>query len=121
MIGGTLRTVAAVACLIVVASWGLFAVDESRAASRETQSEIAGTAASRTADPSPEQERAREREHSGAREAIDDADDVLVAPFAGLVDGAGSQWVRRSVPALLALLVYGLGLTTLARFVQIRS
>ena len=32
------------------------------------------------------------------REAIDDADDVLVAPFAGLVDGSSSSWVRRGVP-----------------------
>jgi hypothetical protein len=28
------------------------------------------------------------------REAIDDADDVLVAPFAGLVDGSHGSWVR---------------------------
>ena len=43
-------------------------------------------------------------------ETIDDANDTLVEPFAPVVDGAGSKWVRRLVPALLALLVYGFGL-----------
>ncbi len=41
---------------------------------------------------------------------------MLLSPFAGLAEGAGSQWVRRGVPALLALLVYGFGLGLLARF-----
>ena len=121
MIGGILRTVAGLAVLVILASWGLFAIDESRAATEQTQTELAGREATRTADPTPEQERAREREHSSARELVDDADDVLVAPFAGLVDGSGSQWVRRSIPALLALLLYGVGLTTLARYLQVRS
>ena len=69
----------------------------------------------------PGEERARERAHSRAREAIDDADDVLVAPFAGLVDGSASSWVRRGVPTLLALLVYGFGLSFLARFARGRA
>jgi hypothetical protein len=44
------------------------------------------------------------------REAIDDANDVLLSPFADAGAGSESRWVRRTVPAALALLVYGLGL-----------
>ena len=44
---------------------------------------IAGLEATRASDPSAGEERARERAHSRAREVVDDADDVLVAPFAG--------------------------------------
>jgi len=63
--------------------------------------------------PSPEEELARERQHGAVREAIDDANDVLLAPFDGIVDSPNA-WVERGVPTLLALLLYGLGLGVLA-------
>jgi hypothetical protein len=55
------------------------------------------------------------------RETIDDADDVLVAPFAGLVDSSSSSWVRRGVPTLIALVLYGFGLSFLARYARGRT
>jgi hypothetical protein len=113
-----LRTVAIVASAIALVSWALFGIDETRGASDLSQREIAGQVAVRTADPTPAQERAREAMHSSAREVIDDANHVLVAPFAGLVDGSNSQWVRRTFPMLLALLLYGFGLSFLARFTR---
>jgi hypothetical protein len=111
-----LRTVALCASAIVLLSWALFALDETRAASKQTAAEVAGRSASATADPSPQQERAREAAHTRVREAIDDADDLLVAPFAGAAGSTTSHWARRTVPTLLALLVYGFGLTFLARY-----
>ena len=120
MLARLLRTVALLAALVVVVSWGAFVAGEARSASGATQAEIQGLTAARTADPSPEQERARERAHSAPRELVDDADDVLLASFGGLADGSGSRWVRRTVPALLALLLYGLGLFVLARFLDVR-
>ena len=95
MLEGLLRTVSVVAGAIVLLSFALFAIDETRHASERTTAAIAGLEATRTSDPSASQERARERAHSRVRETIDDADDVLVAPFAGLVDGSSSSWVRR--------------------------
>lgn len=107
---------AAIACsLLVVLGWGWFAVEETRAASEQSQAEIAGQAASRTASPDPDQERAREKVNSKAHEVVDDANDVLLKPFSSIADGSSSKWVRRSVPAILALLVYGFGLGLLAR------
>jgi hypothetical protein len=107
---------AAVACsLLVIAGWGWFAIDETRAASEQTTAEIAGQQASRTASPDPDQEAAREKTNSKVHEVVDDANDVLLKPFSGLTADSGSKWVRRSIPAVLALIVYGFGLGLLAR------
>ena len=121
MLEGLLRTVSIVASAIVLLSFALFAIDETRSASQKSAAAVAGLDASRVADPSPRQERARERAHSRTREVIDDADDVLVAPFAPLVSGVDSSWMRRGVPTLLALIVYGFGLSFLARFARGRG
>lgn len=116
MLERLLRTAAILLSLTVIAGWGLFAAGEARSASELTTTEIEGRRAARSADPSPDQERARELAHSDARELVDDANDVLLAPFATIAEGAESRWVRRSVPAAVALLLYGLGLAVLARF-----
>jgi hypothetical protein len=117
----SLRAVAVLASLLVIAGWSAFAIDEVRSASQQTQAEIAGGDASGRADPSSRQERAREGIHSGAREALDDADDVVLLPVAFVADGSPSRWVRRSVSALLALLLYGFGAAYLARFARGRA
>ncbi len=118
MLERLLRGLAVLASLFVIVSWGLFAIDEARSASDQTTAEVEGRRAARSADPSPEQERARERAHSGARELVDDVNDVLLSPFAPLSEKAISRWVRRSIPAVIALLVYGFGLSVLARFAR---
>jgi len=100
----------------VLLGWGLFAYDETKAASDLSRNEISGRVASRSADPSPDQERAREAAHGDARELIDDANDILLAPFASIADDSSSKWARRTVPAAIALIVYGFGLAFLARF-----
>ena len=113
---------AAIACtLLVVAGWGLFAIDEARNASKDTAAEVAGQKATTHPDPSPKQERAREEIHGDVREFIDDVNDVLLSPFAGITNSSGSTWTRRSIPALIALLVYGFGLGYLARFARGRA
>jgi hypothetical protein len=110
-----IRIAASLACVFVVLGFGAFALDQARGASKESVSGIAGDPTT-FSGPSPNQERARERQHSGAREFIDDVNDVLLSPFAGLVDSSNSKWVRRLIPALLALLVYGFGGGYLSRF-----
>jgi hypothetical protein len=110
-----LRLVAVVCSLLVAAGWVWFAIDETNAASKQTQAEIAGLRAARQADPSPDQELAREKVNGKVHEAVDDANDVLLKPFASIAAGSSSKWVRRTVPAVLALIVYGFGLGLLAR------
>ena len=112
MIDGVLRGAAVLASAIIALSFVLFAVEEVRFASERQQSAIV--------DPGAERERARAADHTAAREAIDDANDVLLRPFAGVVD-SDNAWATRGVPALLGLLVYGLGLAYLARRLDVRA
>ena len=121
MLEGLLRLAAMVTSACVLLGFVLFALDESSTASRKSQDAIAGRKASQTTDPSPEQERARERAHSRPREVVDDINDVLLAPFAWIEPEGADRWARRGVPTLVALVVYGFGLGFLARFAHGRA
>jgi hypothetical protein len=119
--GTVIRWIAIVSSVIVVLGFAAFAVDEidkgsknqQRALARDLSDLAAKNAAIGDPDPSPPEERAREAAHGPVRETIDDANDILLTPFAGLID-SDNAWVNRGVPSLLALLLYGAGLGTLA-------
>jgi hypothetical protein len=64
-------------------------------------------------DPPATIERVREQQHTSGREAIDDAGDVLMAPFTSIAKGS-EPWVRRVLYSALALLLYGLLVQVLA-------
>jgi hypothetical protein len=113
VIDGALRAIAVVTSATIALSFALFAAEQAR------HPEWAQLSA--TIDPGPAQAQARAAAHTWAREAIDDADDVLLAPFAGVSANAGSPWARRGFPALLGLLAYGVGLAFLARLLDVRS
>jgi hypothetical protein len=114
-----LRWLAIVLSLIVAVGFVLFAVDDfDRASSNSTNRILDNPEA---ADPTPAGERERERRHGDLREAIDDANDVLLKPFASVTKTSESRWARRGVPALLGLLVYGVLLGFLARFMKARA
>lgn len=117
MLERPLRLVAIVCTLVIVAGFGLFAREEMSRASEGQRAELAGF---ERAAPTPAGERTRERRDSRAREWVDDANDILLAPFAGVVQ-AGGRWSQRGVPALLGLVVYGLLLGYLARFAHGRG
>ncbi|MGH2900399.1 MAG: hypothetical protein ACRDMZ_17115 [Solirubrobacteraceae bacterium] len=119
MLERPLRWLAIILSLVIAAGFVLFAVDDFDRASESSRSRIVGGFAA--ADPTPAGERERERRNSDVREAIDDVNDVLLKPFAAVSEDAGSRWVRRGVPALLGLLVYGFLLAYLARFTRGRG
>jgi hypothetical protein len=106
---------AIVCSLLVLVGWGWFAADQTNAASKQTQEQIAGQLAKDDVSPDPDLELQRQKVNTPAHEAVDDANDVLLRPFAAVSESSGSRWARRSIPALLALLVYGFGLGLLAR------
>ena len=56
--------------------------------------------------------------HSQPRRFIDDAAKTLSSPFAAAVKSS-NQWVDHGLPAVFALLAYGVGLGYLARFASV--
>jgi hypothetical protein len=127
MFSAPLRFLSIACSLVALLSLCAFASDQARSGSEASRAGIASKDYVATADPSgyakptPAQEQVREAAHGPVRELLDDADDIVVAPFASLSDGSDSDWVRRGVPALLALVVYGFGLGFLSRFAAGRA
>jgi hypothetical protein len=118
--GAIVRMLAIAASAVVALSFIMFAVDEIDRGSKEQQRALGeGTGNQVEAEvvpaPTAGQEAVREQRHGSVREAIDDANDVLLQPFAGLIESQ-SNWVLRGAPTLIGLLVYGLGLGLLANF-----
>jgi hypothetical protein len=120
-----IRWLSLFACAFVALSFLYFAVNQTSAASQNQVSAIAGTAgvqpesATKVPDPPKGVEQVREQENDKFHEFVDDVDDVLVAPFTGIVD-SNEIWVRRLVPLALALLIYGIGGQYLARAMGLR-
>jgi uncharacterized BrkB/YihY/UPF0761 family membrane protein len=113
-----IRIVAIVACVIVAFGFFAFANDEASQGSSNQVQRI--QQAMDDPSPSASEEQLRQRRHGKVRETIDDANDVLLKPFAGIVH-SNDAWVTRIVPTVLALLVYGLGLTLLANMIPRRK
>jgi hypothetical protein len=116
--GSLVRLVAIVCSGLVLLGFAYFATDEMSRGSQNQQnalaSELAGTEDPPPVAPSPDQEAERERLNGPFREAVEDANDVLIGPFAGLAESSDTRWVSHGVPALLGLLLYGLCLGMLA-------
>lgn len=119
MLERPLRYLAIALSLVIALGFTLFALEDINRASERSEQRITGGYTA--TNPSPAGERERERRHGQAREAIDDVNDVLLAPFAGITANTSSRWARRGVPALIGLLVYGFGLGYVARFMTARG
>ena len=118
MLERPVRYLAIALSLVIAIGFTLFALEDIDRASASSEQRIRGYTAT---SPSPAGERERERRHAQPREAIDDVNDVLLSPFAGITENQTSRWERRGVPALIGLLVYGFGLGYLARFMTARG
>jgi hypothetical protein len=101
--------------VVVVLGFALFALDETDKGSKAQQAKLERELGTTVAPISPNaaDEAVRERNQGTVREGIDDANDVLLGPFVDLVNSK-SAWVNHGIPALLALLIYGVGLGFLA-------
>lgn len=113
---GLLRLASLVICLIVIVSFGIFAINQTEGASARQQRELnVGTSAATAAPPKSSST------HKGAlHNAIDEASNGLTSPFSGLTSGSSSEWTIHGVNLLLALVVYGFGLGYLARVLRVR-
>jgi hypothetical protein len=119
-------------CLIVVASFALFAINQTNSASAHQQQTLnEGLPPSAVASrPGNSSLRAGGSGHANAtsgphksaiRKALDEASSTLTSPFSEAFAGSGSEWAKRGVRLLLALAVYGFGLGYLARIVRVRA
>jgi hypothetical protein len=106
-----LRLASLVACLIALASFVTFAVDEAGNGSSRQQAEVNGIESPGSAS-TPSSQAGHE---SGLHEALDKAFSTLASPFSGITSGSHSQWTVQIVDTLLVLLVYGFALGFVAR------
>ncbi|HEY7932981.1 MAG TPA: hypothetical protein VID48_04075 [Solirubrobacteraceae bacterium] len=111
---GLLRFVSRVICLIVIASFVIFAVHKTSNASKGQQRALSGESA-----PSGASSKTGEKP-STLHKVIDEASEELTSPFSGITSGSSNQWVIRIVNMLLALVVYGFGLSFLARVLRLK-
>jgi hypothetical protein len=116
--GSLVRLIAIVASGLVLLGFAYFATDEMGRGSQHQQNalanELAGLDDPAPIAPSNELEAEREKVNGPMREFVEDTNDLLLGPFTGLVEGSNDRWVTHGVPALLALLLYGVGLGMLA-------
>ena len=122
-----LRLASIATCLIVIASFLTFAVNEAKMASSRQQEELgsspalaAGPAAGVNTSAQAPASGARAHHESSLHSTIDEAASSLTSPFSSLVSNANSEWEIRSLKLLAALLVYGFGLGYLARSLRVR-
>jgi hypothetical protein len=116
--GSFVRLVAILTSGIVLLGFAFFATDELGRGSQNQQNKLDKELTGALADPAPiaptaDQELAREKVNGTFHEWVDDANDVMLGPFTGIVD-SNDRWVTHGVPVLIALLLYGLCLGTLA-------
>src|SRR5829696_5436202 len=96
--GSFVRVVAILASALVLLGLAYFAADEMSRGSQNQQNQLDAELFKIAKDPapiapSPVQEAKRERINGPMREAIDDANDVLLGPFTALVEGSNDGWV----------------------------
>jgi hypothetical protein len=114
-----LKLTALVICLITVASFALFAVNQTKSAATHQQ-EVLNSGIPVGSPDSPSTSAAAPRHVSTLHRAIDDASNALTSPFSGVTASSSSEWLTRSAKLLLALIVYGFGLGFLARMIRVR-
>jgi hypothetical protein len=116
VIQALLRYTSIAVSAIVILSFAMFATDQSHSSSaKEVQTlgnETSTTTSAQQQQPAP----APAKQHGQPRKAIDDADKQILKPFDGVVSSSHSEWVKKGVPSLLALVVFGFLLNVIAGY-----
>jgi hypothetical protein len=123
-----LRVASITICLIVIASFAIFVINQTKEGSDHQQEELGVPVAnsnSSTANATASTGNAATTHSSGktqegsVHKVLTEASNNLTSPFSGVISSS-SEWATRGVKLLLALLVYGFGLGFLARMVRVR-
>ena len=123
----TLSWFSTACCLIVLASFVVFVVNQSGAATRGQLQELGGSITPGTANAAPSSSRSKNGSASAsANESplhrwLDNAAETLRSPFSSLTSDSHNEWYVQGIGTLLALLFYGFLLRLIARTVQLRA
>ena len=108
-------------CLVVIASFALFAINRTSNASAHQRQEVNGETTGRAGEPSSAIAPDSGGRKGSARRMIDEISEAVTSPFSALTEGSSSEWVIHSVDLAVALIVYGFGLGYLARTIRVRA
>jgi hypothetical protein len=120
-LGNLLRLAAIAICLVTIASFGLYAINQTDSASAHQQESLATGGAIPAAGTPGSAVQTSETHTTGVRGGIDNVAKALTSPFDGVTSSSNSEWVKRGVGVLIALVVYGFGLGLIARYVRVRA
>jgi hypothetical protein len=102
---------------ILVLSFVMFISDQSASGTAgevaTLNSENGPTTAPAPVTPAP---KSAPKQHGEPRKTIDDLAGKLTKPFDGVAGSSHSKWVRKGLPTLIALLLFGFGLSVLAGY-----
>jgi hypothetical protein len=115
MIQSLLRYASIAISAIVLISFAMFVTEQSKSGTAKEVATLNGEGPGTGVPQQPG--KAAAKPHGQPRKAIDDADKTILSPFNGVVSSSAGKWVRKGVPSLLALLVFGFGLNLLAGYV----
>ena len=123
LLSRTLHLASVFICLIVIASFTVFAVNQTSSASAHQQEVLNDEVKPSTAAVGAKagaSARSPASHESALHEALDEASKVFTSPFDGITSGWSSEWLIRGANLGLALVVYGFGLGYLARLIRVR-
>jgi hypothetical protein len=109
------RLASLVICAIVIASFVIFALNQTKTAAKHQTEELTNGPTNHSDSAGTSGTAHEDTIHRD----IDDASREFTSPFAGIVSGSDSEWLTRGVKLFLALLVYGVGVGFLARALRI--
>jgi len=119
-LASALRLASVVLCLVVVASFTLFVVDQTSSASAHQQALLSHEASTTPASGAPQQSLSSHDAKGSVRKTIDEVSEAITSPFSFATDATSSEWLIRGIDLALALLVYGFALGFVARAIRVR-
>lgn len=119
-----LRLASFVICLIVIASFVVFAANKTKTASNHQREQVTlegGHSSGSSGAGATGSSKTPKSHENTVHKTLDEASAELTSPFDGIVSGFNSEWASRGVKLLLALLLYGFVLGFLTRVLRVRS
>jgi hypothetical protein len=110
-------------CLVAIAWFVGFAVEQSKGASAHQQAELNESAppSQRTFSTPAAASAAAQGKPGTLRKTIDEVFSTLSSPFSSLTSSLSGTWPQHIVNTLLALLLYGFGFGLVTRFLRLNA